>query len=402
MKLFSDLSLNITQKLSKEEKKNDGIFFTPLSIINKNISLLEKYLGNIKSILEPSCGSCQYIDKLIPYNIKITGIEYNKKIYDNIKDIYNTNKIKIVNADFLEYKFENKVDLIIGNPPYYVMKKEKVNKELLTLVEGRPNIFILFIIKSLKLLNENGILSFILPVSFMNCIYYNKLRIEIIKNYTILNIVDCNIDDDYIDTKQETLILIVQNKKPNETDNIPYYLKVNNITILADIEYINKLKLLYNNSSTLKELKCSVKIGELVWNQKKDILTNDDTKTLLIYSSNIVNNNLEIKEFDNIEKKQYINKNGMNEPILIINRGYGNGDYNFNYCLIDIQQQYLLENHIIYIKNNDITNKDDLISFYKTIIQSFENSKTKEFIKLYFRNNGINKEELYNILPIYI
>ena len=38
---------------------------------------------------------------------------------------------------------------------------------------------------------------------------------------------------------------------------------------------------------------------------------------------------------------------------------------------------------------------------YSKIVKSFENEKTKEFIKYYFANNGINTVELQNILPIY-
>jgi hypothetical protein len=38
---------------------------------------------------------------------------------------------------------------------------------------------------------------------------------------------------------------------------------------------------------------------------------------------------------------------------------------------------------------------------YKKIMSSFENEKTKEFIKLYFGNSAVNTTELNYILPIY-
>ena len=52
-----------------------------------------------------------------------------------------------------------------------------------------------------------------------------------------------------------------------------------------DIIQMNEL---LDNSSTLSSMGFAVNVGSVVWNQCKDILTNDETKTRLIYSSDIV------------------------------------------------------------------------------------------------------------------
>ena len=85
-----------------------------------------------------------------------------------------------------------------------------------------------------------------------------------------------------------------------------------------------------------------------------------------------------------------------------MNLGYKSGSYDFEYTLINIRKQYLLENHIIYISHKNEIQKDDLLKLYRKIIQSFDNEKTKKFIELYFGNNNINTKELQYILPIYI
>lgn len=102
-------------------------------------------------------------------------------------------------------------------------------------------------------------------------------------------------------------------------------------------------------------------------------------------------------------KKNYINKEGNDIPLLVINRGYGVGNYNFNYCIINENNniKYLIENHLICIKYSKSLPNDLLIEKYKKIILSFEDKKTKEFIKIYFGNNAINTTELCKILPIY-
>lgn len=408
---YSELSKKLTKNISKKDKKDEGIFFTPPDTIDKNIKYLKPYLDdNIKNVLEPSCGSCEYILKLDKeYNkLNIEGMELNETVYKSIKDIKfkNKNKIELLNKDFIEYEFNKNYDLIIGNPPFFVMKKNKVDKKYYDKFDGRPNIFILFIIKSLELLSDNGILSFILPKSFLNCLYYDKTRKHINEHFKILNIEELN--DNYIDTKQKTIILIVQ--KTNLNDNIdnnkPYIFNKSDFTIFGTHQNIKKIREFYNNSKTLYELGFNVSVGNVVWNQCKNELT-DDEKTLLVYSSNIKDNKLKVLKYSNEEKKQYINKDGIKHPTLVINRGYGVGSYNFSHCIINETEsrEYLIENHLICITKQNENSKDDektqLISLYKKIIKSFKNQKTLDFIKLYFSNNAINTTELSKILPIY-
>lgn len=397
---YSQKSIELTKKITKNEKKNNGIYFTPPKTIKHNLELLKEYISSIETILEPSCGSCEYINQLVNLNtnLKITGIEYNETIFNSIKE-KETNNVEIINEDFIRYESEINYDLIIGNPPYYVMKKCAVDKKYYQYFDGRPNIFILFIIKSLELLNENGILSFILPKSFLNCIYYDKTRSHIYNNYKILNIVECY--DDYIETKQDTILLIIQNTK--NFDNSEYLLNKSMLYILGQPNYIKQLKQLYEDSCSLKDLGFNVSVGNLVWNQHKDILCDDKSKTLLIYSSDITNGVLDIKTYKNDKKKNYIDKKGEHGPLLVINRGYGVGSYNFNYCLIDIETDYLIENHLICIRytKTKMESREELKKKYQMLIDSFNEPRTNTFIKLYFGNNAINTLELSTILPIY-
>lgn len=401
---YSGLSYQLTKDISKDIKKNNGIYFTPPSTISKMINLLSQYLSNTDKLLEPSCGSCEFvlaINNKYP-KINITGIELNQTIYDAIKH-YSNNKINLINDDFLLYKDDSKYDIIIGNPPYYVMKKNKVKKDYYKFFDGRPNIFILFIIKSIQLLSNNGILSFVLPKNFTNCIYYNKTREYINENYTIIDIIDCN--DKYIETQQDTIIFIIQKKKNN--DNNDFVLKINNqhltnnFTIFGTKLDIEKIKNLYQNSTSLYQLGFRVSVGTVVWNQCKSILTDDSTKTRLIYSSDIKNNKLICKKYKDDNKKNFINKSGYHGLMLVINRGYGVGSYQFEYCLIDADFEYLIENHLMCLIYTKEINYDDLFNLYQKIIRSLNNLKTIEFVKTYFGNNAINTTELNYILPIY-
>jgi hypothetical protein len=159
--------------------------------------------------------------------------------------------------------------------------------------------------------------------------------------------------------------------------------------------------MLYENSSSLHKLGFDVTVGTVVWNQCKSILTDDILDTRLIYSSDIVDKTLSIKTYSNVDKKNYIKKEGKTGPMLVINRGYGVGNYNFEYCLIDTQMPYLIENHLICVSSVVSKPDDELIELYKKIIKSLNDEKTSLFIEVYFGNNAINTTELKYMLPIY-
>jgi len=435
---YSSISKTLTRQLSKEEKKNHGIYFTPPSCVKHNIDLLQPYLPQLKKVLEPSCGSGEYITALrqAAPHVRITGIEYNATIYPSIVPLQNAH-VTLLNEDFLLYP-ATKYDLIIGNPPYYVMKKEAVPKEYHRYFEGRPNIFILFLLKALKLLEPNGLLSFVLPKNFLNCLYYDKTRAYISDHFQILHIVDCAAAK-YLETQQDTIILILQQRA--KVNNKAFILKpfhtaytifiseasiseasiseasiseasiseasiseasIGQASISAASTSQASIRDLYQNARSLWDLGFKVSVGTVVWNQCKDLLTDDASQTRLIYSSDIVENTLSPKKYSNAEKKNFITKAGLTRPMIVVNRGYGVGDYKFNYCLIDQQTPFLIENHLICIEaREDTLLRADLIGKYKKIIQSLTDKKTTEFIGLYFGNNAINTTELNHLLPIY-
>lgn len=398
---YSKLSYDITRSLTKDVKKRNGIFFTPQKTINEILKRTKRYFKADCNVLEPSCGSCEFITSIrerFP-EVMIDGVEKSNEIYKQIEHIKDTH-VALYNEDYLTSEFDKKYDIIIGNPPYFVMKNKDVSDEYKPLFSGRPNIFIIFLLKSLLLLNDGGVLAFVLPRSFLNSIYYDKTRRHIFENYNIITIFECN--DTYIETTQNTIVIILQNKTPRGKKNLKFVKHIGDMTVFGEPSSIKSINTLYENSTTLLELGFCVKVGNVVWNQCKSVLTNDETKTRLIYSPDIKGHKLRVTSFRNELKKNYINKKGESGPILVVNRGYGIGTYKFEYCLIDEDFEYLIENHLICIKPSEDISHDELIVLYHQIIESFEDPRTKKFIEIYFGNNAMSTKELERVLPIYI
>ena len=396
---YTELSKTITNMLDDHDKKRNGIYFTSQELIGRMIKMLGK--KRFKRILEPCYGSGEFIRTLSKKYKKsnIEGIEMNETMAELCEGNAEINKENVVlkRGDYLKTEFEGDYDLIIGNPPFYVMKRVDVEKEYLKYIEGRPNIFVLFILKSLKLLKKGGILSFVLPSSLKNCLYYDKLRELIDKTCEIIEIVDCE-GAKWLETTQETMILCVKKKVGK---NGEWVIKKGGYTIFNTKEKVKRIKELYEGSKSLNEIGFRVHVGNIVWNQCKNILSGDENDTRLIYSGDIKDKKLIKKAYKNVEKKNYIKKGGNNELMIVMNRGYGVGRYNFDYCLIDIDKNYLIENHLICIRYDKEVEKDKKRELYGKICDSFEDERTKEFIRLYFGNGAVNTTELREIIPIY-
>lgn len=115
-------------------------------------------------------------------------------------------------------------------------------------------------------------MAFIIPTNFLNCLYYQKLRKYINDNMCILNIINLP-ESNFIDTEQSTICIIIQNKKCEKNK---FMLTINNYIIFnSNIDKIQKLLL---NSTNLNNLGFNVSVGTIVWNQHKEILTDDKKK----------------------------------------------------------------------------------------------------------------------------
>lgn len=396
---YSKLTIDITNKLSKKEKKDNGIFITPKTIIKKLFERIKPECPpDIMRILEPSAGTCEIAlaaSELYPTST-IDAIEYNDTIFAATRETINQANINYVKADFTRWNSESgkKYDLIVGNPPYVVCGKEDVPIQYKDYVTGRPNLFCTFMLHSISMLAPGGVLAFIIPTSFLNAAYYSKTRNYMKSVGTILDIINFKKDNKFIETQQATIGLIYRlHSAIVPITECKFSMKVGDNYMFT--ENADDVKEILRGSTTLKALGIQVKTGTVVWNEHKDILTDDATKTLLIYNSNVAKtNSVEILQFSNDEKKQYIIMDGSTGPCIVVNRGNGNSAYQLSYAYVDGKRPYLVENHL-----NMILCKTEATA--KRILASFANEKTVKFVSTFLGNNGLSKTELETIFPIY-
>lgn len=278
--------------LHKTEKRKKGIFYT------NDINIIKYMMSNINvlcgKILEPSCGSGIFLFLIIEEIIKQLKVknysefeilEYiSNNIYANdidknaimiaktqiellLKPLINKVKFKqekfefkginFTNYDFVfeQKKFDCKFDLIIGNPPFVTMygKRSKGMTEekrdyfnTFNFVKNKKgnnkfNLNMFFIENSLKLLKFNGILSFILDISFLEDAYID-LREYLLNHTKILNYT-YNING-FENVGSGQIILNLENvQNENYTVNIFDYLeKINKVYHIEEWKTNKKYK----------------------------------------------------------------------------------------------------------------------------------------------------------------
>ena len=145
-------------------KKENGQYFTTNILLQQKI--FEFILNKPTTILEPSVGRGDLIKFVLN---KTPDVKFDMyEIDENIIPLDNIQKDKIVYADFIKQEINEKYKTIIGNPPYVRTKK--------------GNLYIDFIDKCVKLLEEDGELIFIVPSDFFKLTSASKLLNEMLQN----------------------------------------------------------------------------------------------------------------------------------------------------------------------------------------------------------------------------
>lgn len=84
-------------------------------------------------------------------------------------------------------------DIVIGNPPYGVSIRDNYRKAVINYLGNVPDyeIYYYFIEIAKKLVNEKGILTYIIPNTYLFNNFAKNYRTSILKNWTILELLDC-------------------------------------------------------------------------------------------------------------------------------------------------------------------------------------------------------------------
>lgn len=214
--------------LDEDYKKDNGIFYTDLTLSDKIISELK--VPSEAIILDPCCGAGSFI-----YSARKRGY---LNLYGADKDgsaikfcSENISSANFVEADtlgqsvdktLLDLGLDNRPEYIIGNPPYAPLAAdEKISKDYLfcrKVADSGNNLFVAALLRALDMIAVNGIISYIIPKNFLHVSSYGNLRKEILTEKTIVSIID--IGAYFKNVRGEQIIITIKNCLPEQKHKI--------------------------------------------------------------------------------------------------------------------------------------------------------------------------------------
>lgn len=194
---YKGVDLDVTSKklkTGKDTKKTRGVLslsFEEADVQKTIQDLVKSYFSITDHTLRAQ--RRQQIDKYVKDYIKVCA-EGNHEVQDAV------DKLEIPNDQFFLWHtyfadvFEKGgFDIVIGNPPYGVSIKDDYRKAVVTSWGNVPDyeIYYYFIVLAAPLLKEKGIMSYIIPNTFLFNTFAKHFREMLVEKWNVLEILDC-------------------------------------------------------------------------------------------------------------------------------------------------------------------------------------------------------------------
>lgn len=223
-------------------RKQMGSFYTPKIIADFLVDYLSSKLLNKKciSVLEPSAGDGAFIKTIYTHKTllqrveKVVAVERSKQELNKISKALKQKSFIAIHSDFLKFQktSNQRFSVVIGNPPYIKgellsSKQIEVCKEIhqsANLSEKSVNnIWPAFLLSCSMLLEEDGILAFVLPAELLQVKFSYEIQDFLKKQFARTEIF--TFDNLLFDCKGQDTILLIGFKQHNQTGQFFAHIK---------------------------------------------------------------------------------------------------------------------------------------------------------------------------------
>ena len=401
---LSNLTVNYLKNRPKEERSPLGQFITPKSLREALLDQMEIAPG--MKILDPGVGTGEFLSSCEARadNLILEGWDIDPQVIKVAKKLVPKAAIKLQSA--LEQPWEEKFDVVIGNPPYFEMREldQKTKQRYRHVIGGRPNIFSLFFAAGLGALKRDGLLGYVVPPSMNNGAFFTKLRTYISQNASIEYLKVYSESNLFLDVQTAVqLIVLRKGKKPSK-----HILDLGRLAKTTEhreifVEDSASFEKEFIDRTNLWNLGYKASTGSIVWNKNKNILKNsqENGTVLLIWAHNLEDDkNIVIKE-DHPKKPQYVLANEfLVGPAIVVNRITGSvGQGSLRCALIPEGVKFVGENHV-----NVITRRKDVSASidYEALLELLRSPSINERVQKLTGNTQISCVELTHFLPLEI
>lgn len=194
---YKGVDLDVTSKelkTGKDTKKTRGVLslgFEETDVQKTIQDLVKSYFSITDHTLRAQ--RCQQIDKYVKDYIKVCA-EGNHEVQDAVDELEIPNdQFFLWHTYFADVFEQGGFDIVIGNPPYGVSIKDDYRKAVVASWGNVPDyeIYYYFIVLAAPLLKEKGIMSYIIPNTFLFNTFAKHFREMLVEKWNVLEILDC-------------------------------------------------------------------------------------------------------------------------------------------------------------------------------------------------------------------
>ena len=257
--------------VDRDTRSERALFFTPPILADRLINNLVNAGADLvrNTWHDPACGGSAFLvplalrmmkslegtkltakQKLITIENALSGNDIDAELlhlsaallematFPLIRESHYTPTFNLTIGDGLISAGSGTYDAIICNPPYRKLKASEVHgyrEAHGDVIEGQPNIYGLFINRSLALAKRDGLIGLLTPTSFLSGDSFSKLRAKLLREASVLS-VDMlgNRKSMFIDVLQETAITLL---RPTEIDRTDASAKTQIVVLTDDGKY---------------------------------------------------------------------------------------------------------------------------------------------------------------------
>jgi hypothetical protein len=265
-------------------------------------------------------------------------------------------------------------DVIIGNPPYV---RQELFRDIKHYLEANykcynsvADLYTYFIELGIRLINNNGKFSFILPNKFLKATYGAEIRRVIKNESTLESLLDFDDYPVFDDATTYPIIFIINKDKTNKNDFF-YYSEINNrVKTDNPIEVLESKKIKVPSNSLTDEMWNFINQDSLILINKlnKNAISLNSLVNKKIYRGLTTGKN-EAFVIDEVKKEELIGKNIKNsEVIKVLATGKEVKRNSFNF-----QNKYLLfTGYDIDIPSNYPEIQEELDKFKQDLIKRYD------------------------------
>ena len=194
---YKGVDLDVTSKklkTGKDTKKTRGVLslgFEETDVQKIIQDLVKSYFSITDHTLRAQ--RRQQIDKYVKDYIKVCA-EGNHEVQDAVDELEIPNdQFFLWHTYFADVFEQGGFDIVIGNPPYGVSIKDDYRKAVVASWGNVPDyeIYYYFIVLAAPLLKEKGIMSYIIPNTFLFNTFAKHFREMLVEKWNVLEILDC-------------------------------------------------------------------------------------------------------------------------------------------------------------------------------------------------------------------